>query len=61
MVDIPDVSLDWLFDCSHLETEKGMMKQIEEVIKMKRKEKEHDFVMPYAFIAKTQIQDFLIK
>ena len=46
---------------SDLELDKGMMRRIEEVTKMKVKEKEHVFAMLDAFIATTKMQVFLTK
>lgn len=61
MADILDVSLDWLVGHTDLELDKGMMRRIEEVTKMKIKEKEHVFAMLDAFIATTKMQGFLTK
>ena len=61
MADILDVSLDWLVGHTDLELDKGMMRRIEEVTKMKVKEKEHVFAMLDAFIATTKMQGFLTK
>lgn len=59
MVDILEVSLDWLAGHTDLELGKGMINRIQEVTKMKDKEKEHVFAMLDAFIATTKMQEFL--
>ena len=61
MAGILDVSLDWLVGHTDLELDKGMIRRIEEVTKMKVKEQEHVFAMLDAFIATTKMQGFLTK
>jgi transcriptional regulator with XRE-family HTH domain len=61
MADILDVSLDWLVGHTDLELDKGMIKRIQEVTKMKPKEREHVFAMLDAFIATSKMQGFLTK
>lgn len=61
MADILEVSLDWLVGHTDLELDKGMINRIQEVTKMKDKEKEHVFAMLDAFIATTKMQGFLAK
>ena len=61
MADILDISFDWLVGHTNLELDKKMMRRIEEVTKMKVKEKEHVFAMLDAFIATTKMQGFLTK
>jgi transcriptional regulator with XRE-family HTH domain len=61
MADILGVSLDWLVGHTDLELDKGMINRIQEVTKMKDKEKEHVFAMLDAFITSTKMQGFLAK
>lgn len=61
MADILGVSLDWLVRHTDLEPDKGMINRIQEVTKMKDKEKEHVFATADAFITSAKMQGFLAK
>jgi transcriptional regulator with XRE-family HTH domain len=54
-----DVSLDWLAGHTDLELDKGMLQRIQEVTKMRPKEREHVFALLDAFIATTKFQGYL--
>ena len=56
---ILDVSLDWLVGHTDLELDKRMIQRIQEVSKMKPKEREHVFAMLDSFIATTKFQGYL--
>ncbi|HMS29856.1 MAG TPA: hypothetical protein PKD32_08395 [Saprospiraceae bacterium] len=54
-----EVSLDWLTGQTDLELDRKMIQRIEEVSKMKAKDKEHVFAMLDAFIRQTKLEGIL--
>ena len=54
-----EVSLDWLTGQTDLELDRKMIQRIEEVSKMKTKDKEHVFAMLDAFIRHTKLEGVL--
>jgi transcriptional regulator with XRE-family HTH domain len=61
MASFLNVSLDWLVGHTDLEFDKGMVKRMVEVTKMKNEQKEHVFALLDAFIATSKMQGFLAK
>jgi transcriptional regulator with XRE-family HTH domain len=59
MAELLNVSLDWLVGHTDLEFDKKMIERIQEVTKMKPKDKEHVFAMLDAFIKQTKLQNVL--
>lgn len=54
-----EVSLDWLTGQTDMELDKKMIQRIQEVSKMKPKDKEHVFAMLDAFIRQTKMEGVL--
>lgn len=54
-----EVSLDWLTGQTDLELDRKMIQRIEEVSKMKPKDKEHVFAMLDTFIRQTKLEGVL--
>lgn len=59
MAELLNVSLDWLVGHTDLELGKKMIERIQEVTKMKPKDREHVFAMLDAFIKQTKLQKVL--
>jgi len=59
MAQLLNVSLDWLVGHTDLELDKKMIQRIQEVTKMKDKDKEHVFALLDAFIRQTNLQNVL--
>lgn len=59
MAELLNVSLDWLVGHIDLEIDKKMIERIQEVTKMKPKDKEHVFAMLDTFIKQTKLQNVL--
>ncbi len=59
MANYLEVSLDWLTGQTDLELDRKMIQRIEEVSKMKPKDKEHVFAMLDAFIRQTKLEGVL--
>lgn len=59
MAQLLEVSLDWLVGHTDLELDKKMIQRIQEVTKMKAKDKEHVFALLDAFIKQTKLQNVL--
>jgi len=59
MAQLLNVSLDWLVGHTDLELDKKMIQRIQEVTKMKDKDKEHVFALLDAFIKQTNLQNIL--
>ena len=59
MAQLLNVSLDWLVRHTDLELDKNMTQRIQDVTKMKEKDKEHVFALLDAFIRQTHLQNIL--